>query len=75
MKHFVVLVLFLAAFVSEFDAKPFYTLRNVRPKKMDPDKLEGLKQAIHDLFEQNVNKEEFKKGLIHFVKGMRIIYS
>uniref|UniRef100_A0A914DRK0 Uncharacterized protein n=1 Tax=Acrobeloides nanus TaxID=290746 RepID=A0A914DRK0_9BILA len=69
MKHFVVLVLFFAAFVFEFDAKPFYTLRNVRPKKMDPDKLEGLKQAIHDLFEQNFNKEEFKKGLIHFVKA------
>jgi hypothetical protein len=42
---------------------------------MYPEKLEGLKQTILDLFEQNLNKEEFKKGLIHFVKGMRMIYS
>uniref|UniRef100_A0A914E9W4 Uncharacterized protein n=1 Tax=Acrobeloides nanus TaxID=290746 RepID=A0A914E9W4_9BILA len=69
MKLLVVLFLFLAALVVEFDAKPFYTLRNVKTKKMDPEKLKGLNQAIRDLFKQNFDKEEFKKGLIHFVKA------
>jgi hypothetical protein len=42
MKLLVVLFLFLAALVVGFDAKPFYTLRNVKTKKVDPEKLRGL---------------------------------